>query len=546
MAQTQEFDFIIVGAGSAGCVLANRLSADPTVKVCLIEAGKKDNSLMVRMPAGVGSLLKGENDYNWGFDTEPQAHMNGRRLYWPRGRGWGGSSSINGMIYIRGHARDYDQWRQMGLEGWGYADVLPYFKRSETYDGGEDEFHGGDGPLHVSQSPLNSPLYHAFMTAGQQAGHAVTPDFNGADQEGIGPYQRTIHKGERWSASFGYLRPIVDVRENLTVMSTGLVTRLIIEGGRARGVEMVEGKGRLPSKLHAAREVIVCAGAVQSPQLLMLSGIGDPDALKAHGITAQVESPDVGANLQDHLDVIVVHEMTQKISAYSQQAGLKKLAVGLRYLLSKSGPGADNFLQAGAFLKSREGLDRPDLQLHLVNACMIDHGRVEVNKDGFTVHACQLRPESRGTIGLRSADPFDHPAIDPNYLAAEEDRRAMRESVKMMREICAQAGLAELRGPEMLPGPAVQSDAEIDAYVRETGETIYHPVGTVRMGSDDRAPLDGALRLRGVEGLRVVDASVMPTLIGGNTNAPTIMIAERAADMILGRAPAREDATLAV
>ncbi|NBC21020.1 MAG: choline dehydrogenase [Alphaproteobacteria bacterium] len=545
MPERQEFDYIIVGAGSAGCVLANRLSADPDIRVCLVEAGKKDTSLLVRMPAGVGSLLKGENDYNWGFETEPQAHMNGRRLYWPRGRGWGGSSSINGMVYIRGHARDYDQWRQMGLEGWGFADVLPYFRRSETFDGGEDEFHGGDGPLHVSQSPLNAPLYDAFIEAGQQAGHAFTPDFNGAQQEGVGPYQRTIHKGERWSASFGYLRPIAGKRDNLTVISTGLVTRVLVEDGRARGVEIVEGKGREPSRLRAAGEVIVCAGAVQSPQLLMLSGIGDPDTLKAHGIAPQVESPDIGTNLQDHLDVILVHEMTQKLSAYSQQAGLKKLGVGLRYLFSKSGPGADNFLQAGAFLKSREGLDRPDLQLHLVNACMIDHGRVEVKKDGFTVHACQLRPESRGTVGLRSADPFDHPAIDPNYLAAQEDRRAMRESVRIMREICAQAGLADLRGPEMLPGPDVQSDEQIDAYVRETGETIYHPVGTVRMGNDARAPLDGALRLRGVEGLRVVDASVMPTLIGGNTNAPTIMIAEKAADMILGRPAVRDEATLA-
>ncbi len=541
MPDRREFDYIIIGAGSAGCVLANRLSADPQVSVCLVEAGKKDNSLLVRMPAGVGSLLKGENDYNWGFDTQPQAHMNDRRLYWPRGRGWGGSSSINGMIYIRGHARDYDQWRQMGLEGWGFADVLPYFRRSETYEGGEDDFHGGAGPLHVSQSPLNSPLFEAFIEAGQQAGHAFTPDFNGASQEGVGPYQRTIHNGERWSASFGYLRPIVGARSNLTVISTGQVTRITMENGRASGVELVEGKGRIPDMLHAAREVILCAGAVQSPQLLMLSGIGAPDRLTPHGITPLVESPDVGENLQDHLDVTVVHEMTRKLSAYSQQAGLKKLGVGLRYLLSKTGPGADNFLQAGAFLKSREGLDRPDLQLHLVNACMIDHGRVEVKKDGFTVHACQLRPESRGTLSLRSGDPFDHPAIDPNYLSTREDRRAMRQSVRMVREICAQAGLDDLRGPEMLPGPDVQSDEQIDAYVRETGETIYHPVGTVRMGSDARAPLDACLRVRGVEGLRVVDASVMPTLIGGNTNAPTIMIAEKAADMILGKAPAMGD-----
>ncbi len=534
MAEAREFDYVIVGAGSAGCVLANRLSADRDVRVCLIEAGKRDNSLMVRMPAGVGGLLKGEGPYNWAFETEPQMHMDGRRLYWPRGRGWGGSSSINGMIYIRGHARDYDQWRQLGLDGWSYSDVLPYFQRSESFAGGADEFHGGDGPLHVSQSPLSSPLYDAFIEAGQQAGHAFTPDFNGAAQEGVGPYQRTIHKGERWSASFGYLRPILDARSNLTVISTGLVTRVLIENGRAIGVEMAQGKARTPGRVHASREVIMCAGAVQSPQLLMLSGIGEPDQLRALDIEVKVESPDVGANLQDHLDITVVHEMTQPLSAYSQQAGLKKLGVGLKYLMSKSGPGADNFLQAGAFLKSREGLDRPDLQLHLVNACMLDHGRVQVNHDGFTVHACQLRPESRGRIALRSADPFDHPMIDPNYLATEEDRRAMRQSVRIMREICRQPALDFLRGPEMLPGNSVDSDDAIDADIRARGETIYHPVGSVRMGTDARAPLDGELRLRGLDGLRVVDASVMPTLIGGNTNAPTIMIAEKASDMIIG------------
>ena len=531
----KEFDYVIIGAGSAGCVLANRLSADPTVSVCLIEAGKKDNALMVRMPAGVGQLIRDTNTYNWGFDTEPQEHMNGRRLWWPRGKGWGGSSSINGMIYIRGHARDYDQWRQMGLTGWGFADVLPYFKRSETYEGGETEFHGGDGPLHVTESPIDSPLYDAFMRAGEAAGHAMTSDFNAAQQEGMGPYQRTIHGGERWSASAGYLRPIAGKRDNLSVISTGLVTKVTMEKGRATGVEYVAGKGRQAETVKAAREVIVCAGAVQSPQLLQLSGIGDPELLKQHGIETEVDSPGVGANLQDHLDVVVVHEMTQKISAYSRQAGLKKIGVALQFLLSKSGAGADNFLQAGAFLKSRDGLDRPDLQLHFVLACMIDHGRVEVNKDGFTVHACQLRPESRGTVQLRSDDPFDAPAIDPNYLATEEDRRAIRESVRMIREICSQPPLDPYRGPEMVPSANVQSDADIDAYVRETGETIYHPVGTVAMGADDSAPLDTELRVRGAEGLRVVDASVMPTLIGGNTNAPTIMIAEKAADLILGK-----------
>jgi choline dehydrogenase len=533
----ESYDYVIVGAGSAGCTLANRLSADPSVTVCLIEAGKKDNNLMVRMPAGVGTVLQPESDYNWGFHTQPQKHMNGRKLYWPRGKGWGGSSSINGMIYIRGHARDYDQWGQMGLRGWSYADVLPYFKRSESYRGGGDDYHGDAGPLNVEDSPMNSAVYRAFIAAGVEAGYAETTDFNGAQQEGFGPYQRTIHKGERWSASFAYLRPIEGVRDNLTVITTGRVTRVLIDGGRARGVEVVEGKGKLAQAIHADREVILCAGVIQSPQLLMLSGIGDPEHLVRYGIKTKVKSPKVGQNLQDHLDVTLIHEMTQPASAYSQQKGLKKLSVGLEYLMKKTGPGADNFLQSGAFLKSREGLEIPDLQLHFVNAIMIDHAAHTPDKDGFTIHACQLRPESRGTVMLGSADPFADPLMDPNYLATEEDRRAMRESVKMMRDVCAQSALKPWRGAEIMPGSGTESDDDIDSFVRRCGESIYHPVGTAAMGVNDDAPVDGELRVRGVKDLRVVDASVMPTLIGGNTNAPTIMIAEKASDMILQKAP---------
>lgn len=546
MSDAQAFDYVIVGAGSAGCVLANRLSADPAIRVCLIEAGGKDSSLLVRMPAGVGNLIKDENAYNWGFYTTPQAHMDGRELWWPRGKGWGGSSSINGMIYIRGHARDYDQWRQTGLRGWGYSDVLPYFQRSETYKGDGSVHHGTDGPLVVEESPLDSVSYNAFIKAGVEAGHRHTDDFNGSQQEGVGRYQRTINDGERWSASFAYLRPILDSRKNLTVKSTALVSRVVFRGGHARGVETIAKRGATPELIEAKKEVILCAGAVQSPQILMLSGIGPEAVLRANDITVIANRSQIGRNLQDHLDVTVIRKMTQKLSAYSRQAGLKKIAVGLNYLLRKQGAGRDNFLQAGAFLKSREGLDRPDLQLHYVNAIMMDHGRTEVKSDGFTIHACQLRPESRGTITLASNDPFHAPLIDPNYLATEEDRRAMREAVKISRDIAAQDAFSAFRGEELMPGPSVQSDAEIDAFVRETGETIYHPVGTVAMGIDDASPLDGELKVRGVEGLRVVDASVMPTLIGGNTNAPTIMIAEKAADMILGKeAPQPVDVAIA-
>ncbi|MEM8615665.1 MAG: choline dehydrogenase [Pseudomonadota bacterium] len=536
MAKQTGYDYVIIGAGSAGCVLANRLSADPAIRVCLIEAGKKDNSLLVRMPAGVGNLIKEENAYNWGFWTEPQAHMDQRKLWWPRGRGWGGSSSINGMIYIRGHARDYDQWRQTGLRGWGFSEVLPYFKRSECYEGGATDFHGGDGPLHVSESPMADAIYDKVVEAGREAGYSETDDFNGPQQEGFGRYQRTIHDGERWSASFAYLRPIAKQRPNLTIKSAALASKIDFHGGQIHGVEVVSKRGAQPELIRAEREVILCAGAVQSPQLLMLSGLGPAEALRKHGLPCIADIPGIGQNLQDHLDVTVVNEMTEKLSAYSKQAGLKKLGVGLKYLMTKSGPGADNFLQAGAFLKSRSGLDRPDLQIHVVNAMMADHGKHDFERDGFTLHACQLRPDSRGHVALASGDPFDHPMIDPNYLATESDRQTLRESVKMMRDIIGQNALTGLRGPEALPGESVKTDADIDAFIRRTGETIYHPVGTVAMGAQDSAPLDGDLKVRGVEGLRVVDASVMPTLIGGNTNAPTLMIAEKAADLILGKA----------
>ncbi len=536
MKATESYDFIIVGAGSAGCVLANRLSVDPNVSVCLIEAGKKDTDLKVRMPAGVGKLIDSENTRNWGFWTEPQNHMDHRKLWWPRGKGWGGSSSINGMLYTRGHARDYDQWRQTGLMGWGFEDVLPYFRRAESYEGGANDFHGGDGPLNVTESPMDSDVYNHFIEAGVQAGHPVTTDFNGPQQHGMGAYQRTIFEGERWSASFAYLRPVLDARPNLTVKSTALVTKVVFRGGAASGVEMVAKRGKEPTRIYADREVIVCAGAVQSPQILMLSGIGPADEIRKHGVTCITDVQGVGKNLQDHLDVSVIHEMTTKTSVYSQRKGLRTLGIGLKYLYNKTGPGADNFLHAGAFLKTREGLDRPDIQLHLVNGIMIEHGKQEIKKDGFTVHACQLRPDSRGEITLASSDPFDPPAIDPNYLATESDRITMRDALKLTREVCQQNALSALRGPEIMPGQSVQSDNEIDAFIRQNAETIYHPVGTVRMGIHDDAPLDPELKVRGVEGLRVVDASVMPTLIVGNTNEPTIMIAEKAADMILGKA----------
>ncbi len=529
------FDYIIIGAGSAGCVLANRLTEDGTKTVLLLEAGQKDNSILVKMPAGVGSLIKDKGVYNWGFWTEAEPQLENRKLWWPRGKGWGGSSSINGMVYIRGHARDYDQWRQMGLTGWGYADVLPYFKRSEALEGGGDAWHGGDGPLHVSKASTPNPIYSSTIEAGAQAGYMKTKDFNGFQQEGWGPYQLTIKDGERWSSSKAYLYPALK-RPNLTCVTGARTSRLILDGKRVTGVEYLVDDQTVTANANA--EVLVCAGAVQSPQILQLSGIGDPEDLTPHGIKVLHALPGVGKNLQDHLDVCISWECPLPITAYSRTKGLKTLVTGLSYLLFKKGTGRQQMLESGAFLKSRPDLDRPDLQFHTVLAIMQNHGKTVVPKDGFTLHVCQLRPESRGRVGLRSADPNDDPTIFANYLATEEDRRAVREGVKIARQVASQPALDPYRGEEYSPGKSVQTDDEIDAWIRANAETIYHPVGTCRMGAADdaQAVVDADLKVIGIEGLRVVDASVMPTLIGGNTNAPTMMIAEKISDVILGKA----------
>ncbi|MCZ8283568.1 MAG: choline dehydrogenase [Aquidulcibacter sp.] len=528
------FDYIIIGAGSAGCVLANRLSEDPSVRVLVLEAGGRDNSMLVRMPAGVGTLIKGKNAHNWAFTTEPQTNLNGRPLYWPRGKGWGGSSSINGMIYIRGHARDYDQWAQMGLKGWSFSEVLPYFKRSETLETGGDAFHGSTGPLHVSWGKSTNPLYHALVQSAVQAGHKKSDDFNGYDQEGFGAYQLTVKDGERWSASFAYLKPALS-RPNLAVRSHAHTTKLLFEDKVCVGVEYAHDEKSPRSRVYANKEVLVCAGAVQSPQILMVSGIGPAETLQRVGVEVLVDSPDVGQNLQDHLDVLLLQNCTQPITAFSLNRGLKQYLTALTYLFRKEGLGRENFLESGGFAKSREGLDRPDLQFHFVNALVQDHGNVAATQDGFSLHVCQLRPESRGSISLSSANPFAAPKIDPNYLATEEDRRALREGLKIGRKVLSQPALSPYRGEEFKPGAHVQSDDEIDAYIKATAETIYHPIGTCRMGSDKDSVVDKDCKVRGVKNLRVVDASVMPTLIGGNTNAPTMMIAEKISDHIRGK-----------
>lgn len=526
------YDYIIVGAGSAGCVLANRLSADPANRVLLLEAGPRDWNPFIHMPAGLAKLVN-FSSLNWNYSTEPEPALNNRRLYWPRGRVLGGSSSINAMCFIRGHRTDYDDWRAAGNPGWGWDEVLPYFKRSQDQSRGESELHGIDGPLSVEDLTYFNPLSEVFIQAAEQAGFAANRDFNGPTQRGFGLYQVTQRGGRRCSTAVGYLKP-ARPRPNLTVLTGALTLDLEWAGEQVVGVRYRR-RGRTVTA-RAEREVLLAGGAINSPQLLMLSGIGPAPALEKLGIKVRMEREAVGANLQDHLDICTLTRCSQPIT-YDQ---LNELRVGLRYFLYHEGEGTSNIAEAGGFLVSGRGRDdRPDIQMHFVPALLDDHGRNRLPGDGYTVHACPLRPSSRGRISLRSGDPGQPPVIRANYLSEPEDLEMMLDCVRLSREVLGQPAFKPFRGHEIFPGDDVTSRDGLIDFIRTKAESIYHPVGTCRMGSDDEAVVDPELKVRGVDGLRVVDASIMPSLVGGNTNAPTIMIAEKAADLILGRAAAR-------
>ena len=532
IAIAKSYDYIIVGAGSAGCVLANRLSADPAVRVLLLEAGPRDWNPFIHMPAGLAKLVN-FTSLNWNYQTEPEPALNNRSLYWPRGRVLGGSSSINAMCFVRGHRSDYDDWAAAGNQGWTWDEVLPYFRRSENQSRGESELHGVDGPLSVEDLTYFNPLSEVFIQAAEQAGFAANRDFNGPTQRGFGFYQVTQRGGRRCSTAVGYLKP-ARVRPNLTVLTGALTLGLDFSGNRVSGVRYRR-RGRTVS-VRAEREVLLCGGAINSPQLLMLSGIGPARDLEKLGISVRTNLDQVGANLQDHLDVCTLTRCSQPIT-YDH---LNELRVGLRYFLYHEGEGTSNIAEAGGFLVSGRGRnDRPDVQMHFVPALLDDHGRNRLPGDGYTVHACALRPESRGRISLRSTDPLTAPVIRANYLSEPEDLEMMLECVRLSREVLQQPAFKPYRGHEIYPGNEVSGREGLIDFIRGKAESIYHPVGTCRMGSDDQAVVDPELKVRGIEGLRVIDASIMPTLVGGNTNAPTIMIAEKASDLILGKAVAR-------
>jgi choline dehydrogenase-like flavoprotein len=524
------FDYIIVGGGSAGCVLAARLTEDADVNVALLEAGPADSSVLIHCPAGLAVLAK-NGDANWKFDTAAQPGLNGRRGYQPRGKVLGGSSSVNAMIYIRGQREDYDGWAAEGNPGWGYDDVLPYFKKAEDNARGGDTFHGNSGPLHVQDLTTPNRLGPVFVQAGQQAGYAHNPDFNGASQEGVGMYQVTHKNGERFSAAKGYLTPNLR-RPNLHVFTGAHTTRILLEHKRAVGVELLhEGETK---QLRASREVLLCAGAIQSPQILMLSGIGPHRHLVEKGIATLHDLPGVGQNLHDHIDIVQMVNAPQLTESFGVSfTGIVNAIKGIfEWRRQRTGMLTTNFAEAGGFIKSQPEERTPDLQFHFAIAKLVNHGRSTVLGHGYSCHVCLLRPVSRGSVTLASKDPMEPPVIDPNFLGERDDVERLVRGFKLMRKLLQQPALVALGGKEVPKSAAAQSDLQIEQFIRDNADTVYHPVGSCRMGRGPLDVVDHELRVHGIQALRVVDASIMPRLVSGNTNAPTIMIAEKAADLI--------------
>ena len=528
---TNPVDFIVIGAGSAGCVLAARLSEDPATRVLLLEAGPADDSFWIHLPIGYGKTMWSPK-YNWCFHTDADPNMNGRRIYWPRGKTLGGSSSINGLIYIRGQRQDYDHWAAQGNPGWGYDDVLPYFIKSERNQRGASAFHGGDGPLSVSDIGAKDELIEAFIGGAGHLGVPRTDDFNGATQTGAGYYQLTTWKGWRWSTAKGYLKP-ARRRPNLQVQTEAQATGLILEKGRAVGVRYLQ--GGVPQEARCNAEVLLCAGAIQSPQLLQLSGVGSGKLLQRHGITLQHELPGVGENLQDHLQIRLTFECTRPTTNDALRSWWGQARLGLQWLMHRSGPLAVGINQGGCFMRALPGDEAtPDIQFHVATLSADMAGGAVHPFSGMTLSVCQLRPESRGHVRIQSADPLQPPEMQPNYLSTDLDRRTAVAAMKAARAIAASPSMRPFIRREVKPGPDALDDAALLEFCRNHGATIFHPSGTCAMGSDSLkgAVVDARLRVHGVAGLRVVDGSVMPTLVSGNTNAPVVMMAEKAADMI--------------
>ena len=529
-------DFVIIGSGSAGSAMAHRLSEDGRHKVIVLEYGGTDIGPLIQMP-GALSYPMSMSRYDWGFKSEPEPGLGGRRLATPRGKVIGGSSSINGMVYVRGHARDFDHWAEAGAAGWSFADVLPYFKRMEHWHsgghGGDPDWRGKDGPLHVTRGRRDNPLFKTFVEAGKQAGFETTDDYNGQKQEGFGPMEQTVWKGRRWSAANAYLKPALK-RDNLELVRC-FARKVVIENGRAVGVEIERG-GKIET-VFADREVIVSASAINSPKLLMLSGIGPSAHLKEHGIDVVADRPGVGQNLQDHLELYIQQACTQPITLFKHWNLLGKALVGAQWLFFKTGPGASNQFESAAFVRSRAGVEYPDIQYHFLPIAVRYDGQAAAEGHGFQAHVGPMRSKSRGSVTLNSSDPGEAPKIFFNYMSDPQDWADFRHCIRLTREIFAQPAFDPYRGKEILPGEAVQSDDALDAHIRDHAESAYHPCGTCRMGQadDPMAVVDPHCKVIGVEGLRVADSSVFPRITNGNLNAPSIMVGEKASDHILGK-----------